>query len=365
MIRNCWYAAGFSGEFPAGRVEGRTVTGRPMVMWRSRARGVTALDARCVHKCFPLWDGRLVEGDVLECAYHGFAYDADGRCVAIPALHDRSGHIPATAVLRKFPVTEQDGVVWVWPGDPALSQAAGPPCTPEIGLETWDTVNTGPMLVRADARLLIENLLDLTHFYPLHAGNLGTYADARVPVTIERATGGQDWLLRTVRRREDFGFGPLKRDWFGVERGDNLAVHDFVSPGLFRVSEKGAPPGGLGTARERGFMLYQTITPVDESSHVWRRSVSCPAGERLASEPFAAAVTESLRKTIEEDRWALERQQEMLAHADESYREVHIRTDGAVVIARHLLDEMERAERDGPGRDAPPASPGPRGPGRG
>jgi phenylpropionate dioxygenase-like ring-hydroxylating dioxygenase large terminal subunit len=65
------------------------------------------------------------------------------------------------------PVAEQDGVVWLWPGD--AGPTGRPPRTPEIGSGRWETISTGPMDVAASARLLIENLFDLTHFYPLHA----------------------------------------------------------------------------------------------------------------------------------------------------------------------------------------------------
>ena len=34
----------------------------------------------------------------------------------------------------------------------------------------------------------------------------------------------------------------------------------------------------------------------------------------------------------------------MFAYPDEGYREVHIKTDGAVVMARRILDDMEAAE---------------------
>ncbi len=47
---------------------------------------------------------------------------------------------------------------------------------------------------------------------------------------------------------------------------------------------------------------------------------------------------------IEQDRWAIEQQQQMFAYPDEGYREVHIRTDGAVVMARRILDDLEAAE---------------------
>jgi predicted deacylase len=48
---------------------------------------------------------------------------------------------------------------------------------------------------------------------------------------------------------------------------------------------------------------------------------------------------------IEQDWWAIERQQEMFAYEDDGYREVHVKTDGAVVMARRMLDELEEGEQ--------------------
>ncbi len=349
MIRNSWYVAGFSREFPTGEVQGHTIAGRPIVMWRAQDGSVAAFDARCSHKRFPLWAGKLLDGDVLECAYHGFAYDTTGRCVAIPALHERSDRIPTTTQQQRFPLLEQDGLVWLWPGDPALAQDTTPPRTPEIASDDWETLDTEPMPVAANARLLIENLFDLTHFYPLHAGNIGTLADAMVPVEIERETRDGNRVLRTIRRRADFAFAPMTVDRFGVEVGDQIQIHEMVGPGLFHVVVSVAPPGKLGTEEERGFVLYQSITPVDEDHHVWRRSMSCPAGSRWAKDPAARSLVEAVMDgapvVVEQDRWAVEEQQKMFAYADEGYQEVHIKTDGAVVMARRILDELEAAER--------------------
>lgn len=345
MIRNAWYVAGFSAEFAPGAVTGQVITGRPLVLWRTSAGHVVALDARCAHKRFPLWEGRLLDGDVLECAYHGFAYDPAGRCVAIPALHDQNDKIPQTARQRAFPVTEQDGVVWLWPGD--REPAGPPPRTPEIGSAGWETRCTEPMEVAASARLLIENLFDLTHFYPLHAGNIGSLADARVPVEIER--GERDGLpyLKTIRRRRHFTLPPMTRDRFGLEVADQVQEHTMVGPGLFHVVVRVAPPGRLDTADEQGFVLYQGITPRDEASHVWRRATCCRAGTRWAASPdrsLVEAIVAGAPTVIEQDRWAIEQQQRMFAYPDEGYREVHIRTDGAVVMARRILDDLAAAE---------------------
>jgi vanillate O-demethylase monooxygenase subunit len=265
--------------------------------------------------------------------------------VAIPALHEHGDKIPQTARQRAFPVTEQDGVVWLWPGD--REPAGAPPRTPEIGAADWETISTGPMEVAASARLLIENLFDLTHFYPLHAGNIGSLADAQVPVEIERGERGGLPYLRTIRRRQRFTLPPMTRDRFGIEVADQVQEHTMVGPGLFHVVVRVAPPGRLGTADEQGFVLHQSITPREEASHVWRRAISCRATARWAASPdrsLAEAIAAGAPTVVEQDRWAIEEQQKMFAYPDEGYREVHIRTDGAVVMARRILDDLAAAE---------------------
>lgn len=354
MIRNSWYAAGLSAELPSGDLRGMTVAGRPLVVWRDAGGDVRCLDGRCIHKRFPLAKGRLLEDGSLQCAYHGFRFDGCGRCVGVPALDATGARLDRLAGVRSFPVVEQDGVVWLWPGD--ATPGAGPPPSPEIADAGWDAEAWGPCTVRASTRLLVENLCDLTHFYPLHAGNIGTYADAAVAVEIERSPDGRPPLLATTRRRQGFRFGAMKAAWFGIEVGDNIATHQMVVPGLFRVVERVAPPGGLGSDAERSFVLYHTVTPIDETSLVWRRVV-CSAVEpdRSAGRPtLAARVTADCLQVVEEDRWALEAQQEMAAFPDDGFREVHIRSDAAVVVARRILEELEAAEA---GLQPPPGAP--------
>ena len=120
LVRNAWYVAGLSHEFPPQQLQGQVIAEKPLVMWRTATGAVVAFDERCCHKRMPLSAGRLIESDLLECAYHGLCYDAAGRCVRVPSHPD--GRIPPQARLRPFPVIEQDGLVWVWTGDPAQSR---------------------------------------------------------------------------------------------------------------------------------------------------------------------------------------------------------------------------------------------------
>jgi len=117
LVKNTWYVAGLAHEFPRQQLQGQIIAEKPLVIWRTTAGGVVAFDERCRHKRMPLSQGRLVDGGLLECAYHGLCYDGTGQCVRVPSYPD--GHIPREARLHPFPVIEQDVLVWIWPGDPA------------------------------------------------------------------------------------------------------------------------------------------------------------------------------------------------------------------------------------------------------
>ncbi len=46
-----------------------------------------ALRDRCSHADFPLSDGQIIDGNRLECQYHGAKFDIpSGRAVALPAI---------------------------------------------------------------------------------------------------------------------------------------------------------------------------------------------------------------------------------------------------------------------------------------
>jgi nitrite reductase/ring-hydroxylating ferredoxin subunit len=62
-----------------------------------------ALQDRCTHQDYPLSDGEL-EGDRLECIYHGARYDVrTGRAVQLPAIRP----------VKTFEVEVRDGDVYV------------------------------------------------------------------------------------------------------------------------------------------------------------------------------------------------------------------------------------------------------------
>src|SRR5580700_7710034 len=91
---------------------------------------VAAFADACPHRRARLSAGQVSDG-TLQCAYHGWRFAADGRCVEIPALGD-AGSIAERARLRRpARVAERDGLVWLAPMPP---RAPLPELRPRAGL---------------------------------------------------------------------------------------------------------------------------------------------------------------------------------------------------------------------------------------
>ncbi|HQT62862.1 Rieske 2Fe-2S domain-containing protein, partial [Acidiphilium sp.] len=255
LVKNTWYIVGLSQDFQKDVLQGQVVAERPIVMWRTKTGNVVAFDDRCCHKRMPLSAGKLIEGGLLQCAYHGLCYDAAGACVRVPAHPD--GMIPPAAKLREVPLMEQDGLVWVWPGDPALAEGTHPPRTQEVVSPDWDTADVkGPVPVPCNSLLLIENLLDITHFFPLHDGNIGDVENSKIPVKLEEGVKDGHAYVGTVREVAGYRQPPFLEEYFGYEKVDRHHTHFMLNPGLTRVQMRVWPEGKMGdAASERGYII--------------------------------------------------------------------------------------------------------------
>jgi vanillate O-demethylase monooxygenase subunit len=122
-----------------------------------------------------------------------------------------------------------------------------------------------------------------------------------------------------------------------------------LSPGVTRVQMQVWPAGHHGDAsRERGYIIIHTHTPVDRRNHVWRLIINMPAGQKCKSDPSRSAVErfmETFPAVIAQDRWALEKQQQMFDYPDDGYSEVFLRPDIALRRARAILVRLEQAEQ--------------------
>ncbi len=145
--------------------------GHELVLWRDASGAVHAASDRCPHRGASLAMGR-VEGDTLECAYHGWRFDGSGQCVAVPALRDFEP--PAEHRACMYSARLAYGLVWV-----ALRAGVAddePGLLPAFAAEDDERlrkVNCGPYDVATSAPRIVENFLDMSHFGFVHEGWLG------------------------------------------------------------------------------------------------------------------------------------------------------------------------------------------------
>ena len=146
----------------------------PLVLWRDDAGSVVAMHDLCIHRGTALSLG-WVEGNCIVCPYHGWQYDTNGACVAIPQAEKPI--IPPKARVDLYRAVERFGLVWVSMGEPPYEL----PDIPELESGEWRVVNTGPFAWDSDASRQVENFTDFGHFPWVHPGLLGDVERPIVP----------------------------------------------------------------------------------------------------------------------------------------------------------------------------------------
>jgi len=154
--------------------------------------GWALLPAACPHRLAPLTAG-TVDGNCIRCAYHGWGFDADGRCIDIPAIGP-DATIPPTAHLQSAAgIAERYGLVWVSLDEPLTAI----PADPEWDMDGFGRADMPTQTWRASAAQMADNFLDVAHFPFTHMGTIGDPDDTVVDAyEVER----DGWSFSSVHR---------------------------------------------------------------------------------------------------------------------------------------------------------------------
>jgi phenylpropionate dioxygenase-like ring-hydroxylating dioxygenase large terminal subunit len=126
LLRDIWYFALPSTALEVGRLVARTLLGEPVVFGRGSDGAAFALRDICPHRGIPLSDGRMA-GSEVECCYHGWRFGADGVCTAIPSLVAGQDLDVSRIRVRRYPVSETQGCIWIFMASDARRAAEPPP----------------------------------------------------------------------------------------------------------------------------------------------------------------------------------------------------------------------------------------------
>lgn len=110
MLPTGWFQVAWSADIAHGEVMPLHYFGRDLVAFRQLDGRISVLDAHCQHLGASLAHGGCVVEDGIQCPFHGWVWNGDGRNVRIPyqSRPNRGRRVNA------YPVAELNESVYIW-----------------------------------------------------------------------------------------------------------------------------------------------------------------------------------------------------------------------------------------------------------
>jgi phenylpropionate dioxygenase-like ring-hydroxylating dioxygenase large terminal subunit len=121
-----WYPAVPSDTLRPGSMKALTMLGLPILLFRRRDGRLGAMRDICPHRGMPLSFGRF-DGERVECSYHGWQFDTNGRCRHIPALVQGDTLQTDKVGIATYSAEETDGMIWLYIPDERGNSMSLPP----------------------------------------------------------------------------------------------------------------------------------------------------------------------------------------------------------------------------------------------
>ena len=314
-LRSCWHPVALS-EALTDQPVGVRLLGESWVLARIDGRVMASPD-KCPHRGAPLSAGCIDDG-ALRCAYHGWRFAPDGRCVDIPAL-GRDAPIPPRAAIATALVEERGGLVWLAPESPITPLPPMPVVEGAAQILVTDWASS--------AAHMLDNFIDVGHFAFSHAPSFGVPDDATA-VAMDNERDGWTFTV-THRHRAKLVDSP---EWSAG------TAQPFARTEIFRYN---AP-----------FTLQLDLVYDDVPDHVTLIFAVQPVDQKL-SRLYSLAIrndgaasrctpAEGLERgmlIIDEDRKLLEQVAEPYLDLAPS-AELHTRGDRSTLLLRRVLADL-------------------------
>ncbi|RST30672.1 aromatic ring-hydroxylating dioxygenase subunit alpha [Sphingomonas ginkgonis] len=335
-LTNRWYVAGWDSEIDSAPLA-RTICGVPMLFYRKLDRTPVAMRDACPHRLLPLSMG-LREGDSIRCKYHGLKIGPDGRAEEMPL---RTEAVNRSICVPTYPVAERHRFVWIWIGNAALADPALIPDLWPCSAPGW-TFDGGTYHVACDYRLMIDNLMDLTHETYVHAGSIGQPEILDAPIET-RVEGDEVHVSRWMPGIDAPPFWRTALKQPGPV--DRWQICRFLLPSAVMIDVGVAPveAGATPDRHDQGArgMVIDFMTPESETSHhyFWGMARNFDVNDA----GFTARMKRQQGGVFAEDKVILEAQQRSI-ETNPGLRLSAYRIDEGGVRARQLIARALRAE---------------------
>jgi 5,5'-dehydrodivanillate O-demethylase len=265
LLRRYWHpiapAAELSEEKPKKKIR---VLGEDLVLYRDRNGGYGLVGEHCSHRGVSLYYG-FVEDDGIRCPYHGWKYDAAGKCLEQPFENPESGfrekiRHPA------YPVEKLGGMLFAYLGPPEKR-----PLLPK-----WDLFVRQDGIKKIDVCEVLscnwlqamENSVDPTHTYYLHSHTL-------------KLKGSKDYVPFHYQQLSKIEFElVVQPNWAGIQKrrifteGETAeAPHPLIFPNILFVPVRS------------GYAMHFRTPIDDENTQVFQYRFSPTKDGRIADQP--------------------------------------------------------------------------------
>ncbi|MEN8746716.1 MAG: Rieske 2Fe-2S domain-containing protein [Wenyingzhuangia sp.] len=336
---NAWYAVAWDVELK-NELLARVVCNKPLVLYRKKDGTPVALEDACWHRLLPLSKG-VLRGDTVVCGYHGLEYTSDGRCSHMPSQET----INPSACVRSYPVAQKYRFIWVWMGNPAL---ADEDLIPDMHWnDDPDWAGDGQMIkVNCNYRLVVDNLMDLTHETFVHSGSIGdrNVAEAPFDVHYDDKTATVTRWMKGIKP-PPFWKGQLNKVFNHNGEVDRWQIIKFEAPCTINIdvgvaiANTGAPEGNR-TQGVNGYVL-NTITPSTNQTCLYFWAFS--RNYNLKDQSNTTELKNGVARIFAQDEEILEAQQKAI-NANPNREFYNLNIDAGAMWARRITDKMVEEE---------------------
>lgn len=312
ILASYWYPVALVRELEEKPL-GVTLLDAPLVLYRAGDEIVIAGDL-CPHRGVPLSMGKG-NGQTVACAYHGFQFGAQGRCVKVPAQPDNA--IPKRLTLHTYPAVERYGLIWTClrpRGDLSL------PTMPH-----WDDAGfqqiTCPWIdIGGFAGRQVEGFIDVAHFAFVHTETFADPDNAVVPSYMPKIT---PYGFEAEYRSDVSNYPVGHKDHKGS--GFEWLRH-------FRVHVPFTATLEIHFPEEKRLVIMNAASPVSAR----KTRMFAPICRNFDTTLPVQDVYDFNRKVFEEDRALVEAQKPENLPLDTSL-EVHVMADRSSIAYRRAL----------------------------
>jgi 5,5'-dehydrodivanillate O-demethylase len=335
LMRRYWQPIGALVDLDNKWTRRIRLLGEDLVLFKDRQGRLGLIAEQCPHRRASFAHG-IPTQDGIRCPYHGWEYNAQGKCINQPNEQDKCAFRDKVST-DAYPVEEMGGMLWAYMGP-----------QPQPLLPRWDGfVAEGTIRIMGRTILpinwlqIMENSLDPVHTEWLHGHH---YEFLKEQEGVKVAISARHLKIDF----KEFEYGMTKHRLLEghSEDGDDWKVgHPIVFPNMLAV--------GNGDEKSR-YYSFQMRVPVDDTHtmHLWFNAYVPPKGVEVPQHllekvhtyevPFMDADGEYIVDNVDgQDMMAWISQGPI---ADRTLENLGATDKGVVMYRRMLKREMEKVQ---------------------